>query len=510
MSQGQRAAKLFAAGGDHHHRAPALSSFIPVRMARAFVENRQAPGYAGRIDATITTLSQSDRRYAPDGRVADELILVLECERPQAGSARHRLDGVDEVVIGRGPARAAARSERRLELRVPDGRVSSAHASLVREGQAFVLHDAGAKNGVVVNGARVERQLVRDGDVIECGRTFFRYRAARERPAGDPLDVDSGGGSDEGLLTFHEPLAQQLRELAEVARTLLSVLILGASGTGKELVARAIHARSGRRGAYVGVNCAALPENLVEAELFGARRGAFTGANEDRVGLVRASAEGTLFLDEIAELPLRAQPTLLRVLQEREVLAIGTTKPQPVDLRLVAATHRDLEALVHEERFRSDLYARVAGFVVRLPTLRERIDDLGLLVAALLKRHAGGALPSLSGEAMRLLLRHSWPLNIRELEHALRAALALSPARIEAENLPAPLRAAAPAADEARPGEPPRALTPEQAARREELCALLAEHGGNISEVARRMGKDRVQIRRWIRSFGIALDKPGR
>jgi transcriptional regulator of acetoin/glycerol metabolism len=195
------------------------------------------------------------------------------------------------------------------------------------------------------------------------------------------------------------------------------------------------------------------------------------------------------------------------VLQEGEVLAVGATRAAAVDLRLVAATHRDLEVLIREEKFRADLFARLAGFVVRLPSLRERIDDLGLLIASLLRRHAKGSDVKISAEALRLMLRYPWPLNIRELEHALRAALALAPERISAESLPAALRAAPlpPTAQKAAPAG--RSLTPEQAARRDELCALLAKHRGNISEVARAMGKDRVQIRRWMRAFGISADK---
>ncbi len=291
-----------------------------------------------------------------------------------------------------------------------------------------------------------------------------------------------------------------------MARTSLPVLILGASGTGKELVSRAVHALSQRRGAFVGVNCGALPENLVEAELFGARRGAFTGASDDKPGLVRASDQGTLFLDEIGDLALRAQPALLRILQEREVLAIGATRATAVDLRVVAATHRDLEDMVGQEKFRADLLARICGFVVRMPSLRERLEDFGLIVAEILSRHS--ARPTITVDAMRVLLRHGWPLNVRELEHALRAAIALSPARIDVPQLPASVREQPNAA--AKP--PPRRgrrpmLTPEQLARRQSLCALLAQHRGNISAVARELGKDRVQIRRWIRQLDISLDE---
>src|SRR5260370_29152938 len=164
-------------------------------------------------------------------------------------------------------------------------------------------------------------------------------------------------------------------------------MLLGPSGCGKVLSSRAVHALSRRQGPFVGVNCGALPENLVEAELFGARRGAFTGADQDRVGLVLTADKGTLVLDEIGDLPVRAQPTLLRTLQEREVLPVGATRPLAVDIRLVAATHRDLDELVRLHQFRADLLARISGFVIRLPPLRERLDDLGLLIAAMLPRH---------------------------------------------------------------------------------------------------------------------------
>ncbi|MGZ3443172.1 MAG: FHA domain-containing protein [Polyangia bacterium] len=224
-------------------------------------------------DVTVSTLSQAYPRDDQATRTADELILLVDCDRPTMGSICSRLDGVGEVIIGRGTRREVERAGRRLAIKLPDGRVSTTHATISAEGAAFVLQDAGSKNGVIVNGARVTRHLLRDGDLFECGRTFFRYRAARQRPASEPLDLDYADGARmaTGLFTFHEPLARQLRRLGEIARSTVPVLIAGASGTGKELVARAIHELSQRRGPFVGVNCGALPENLVEAELFGAR-----------------------------------------------------------------------------------------------------------------------------------------------------------------------------------------------------------------------------------------------
>jgi len=463
--------------------------------------------YPTMLDATLSTLSHAHDHDDADLEVGDELVRLIECDQPLTGSSRHRLVDIDEVVIGRGAARQGERKGARLSLRLADNRISTVHATIRREGMAFVISDEQSKNGVTVNGRRVDRQLLRDGDIIECGRTFFLFQVARARRHEEPVDLDASELAPLGLTTFHEPLAAQFRALSDVAKTPLSILILGDSGTGKELVSRAIHALSERRGAFVGVNCGALPENLVEAELFGARKGAFTGASDDKPGLVRASDQGTLFLDEIGDLPLRAQPALLRVLQEREVMPVGATRATPVDLRVVAATHRDVETLAREDRFRSDLLARLSGFVVRLPALRERLEDFGLLTASLLARH-GTRDVTISVEAMRALLRHGWPLNIRELEHCLRAALALSPTRLELAHLPASVRepsraASAPAA----PPAPRKFLSPEQVARRDELCALLTTHRGNISAVARQMGKDRVQIRRWIKYLGISVDE---
>ncbi|HEX4460195.1 MAG TPA: sigma 54-interacting transcriptional regulator [Polyangia bacterium] len=461
-------------------------------------------------DATLSTISHSNNGNQAGTVQADELVLLLECDRPLAGSARHRLTDVTEVALRRGQRRTVERDGTRLTLAIQDQRVSTLHATIRREGLAWVIVDERSKNGLVVNGRRVDRQLLRDGDIIECGRTFFLFRVGVERADDALLDVGALQLAAQlpGLSTFHAPLEQAFDALCDVAVTSLPVLILGPSGTGKELVSRALHALSRRRGTLVSINCGALPESLVEAELFGARKGAFTGAVDDKPGLVRASDQGTLFLDEIGDLPLRAQPALLRVLQEREVLAVGATKPQPVDLRVVCATHRDLDELVRQERFRADLVARISGFVVKLPTLRERLEDFGLLVSSLLTRY-GGADTTLSPEALRALLRHGWPLNIRELEQCLRAALALSPQRIDVAHLPASVRDPAPA------GLPPssspsssssKVLTAEQRARREELVGLLTANGGNISAVARHLGKDRVQIRRWIKQLGIAID----
>jgi two-component system response regulator AtoC len=217
--------------------------------------------------------------------------------------------------------------------------------------------------------------------------------------------------------------------IGKVAATDATVLVLGESGTGKELVARAVHERSARRESpLVTVNCAAIPESLLESELFGHEKGAFTGALANHVGLVEEAHGGTLFLDEIGELSLSAQARLLRLLQESEVRRVGSTRTHKVDVRLVAATHRDLESMMRSGQFRSDLYFRLRVFEIRLPPLRERKGDLQLLAAKLLERiRARLNRPSitLSREAQAALAAHHWPGNVRELENALERAVIL-------------------------------------------------------------------------------------
>src|SRR5207244_11071980 len=224
-----------------------------------------------------------------------------------------------------------------------------------------------------------------------------------------------------GIATIAPAMSSALVPLAAIARTALPAIVLGESGTGKELIARALHALSGRRGPCQAINCAAIAQTLLESELFGCRRGAFSGATEGRPGLFRAADGGTLFLDEIADLPMLAQAALLRVLQESEVLPVGATRPVHVDVRVVAAAQRDLRSLAAAGRFRPDLLARLDAFTVALPPLRERREDLGLLCAALLRRLAPDRCERLRLEpdAARALLHHAWPLNVRELELSL-------------------------------------------------------------------------------------------
>jgi transcriptional regulator with PAS, ATPase and Fis domain len=251
----------------------------------------------------------------------------------------------------------------------------------------------------------------------------------------------------------------------------------------------------------VAINCGAIPSNLVESELFGSTRGAFSGAI-DRPGLIRSTHGGTLFLDEIGELPLAAQVTLLRVLEEHRVIPIGGTTPITVDFRVCAATHQDLDGLVAAGRFRADLRARLEGYLVRMPPLRGRREDLGLLIADLLKRRQDRAGPiSFSRKVAERLVAYEWPANIRELEKCLEVAQALAESgHVRLRDLPERVRAGE------SPSEPlaePPVLSLADSQLREELRARLREHGGNVSAVARSFGKHQVQIRRWMKRFGL-------
>jgi len=263
----------------------------------------------------------------------------------------------------------------------------------------------------------------------------------------EPSPRPRAGSAPPGLarLAGHSPAMQQVRVLIDkVARSMAPVLLWGESGTGKELVARAIHDCSSRGVApFIAVNCGAIPEQLLEAEFFGFRKGAFTGANEDRTGFFQAAHGGTLFLDEIGDLPLAMQSKLLRAIQERAVRPVGATQEVPVDVRLISASHKDLAQEVQAQRFRQDLFYRLNVIRIALPPLRERLEDLPILCQRILDRigHESGlgTAPQLSTDALAALLAHPFPGNVRELENMLHRAVALSNvATLEPEDLGLP------------------------------------------------------------------------
>ena len=448
---------------------------------------------------SATLSSTEEPRPAAGASRRPFLFLVLESHQPLASPVRIALDGLDEIGFGRGTARsldlARDGAVRRLTVRLADPWLSTRHARVTRVMGRWMLEDLGSKNGCVVDGVRQARAELTDGQILELGHTLFVFRDHLACAPDAPRILEASAAD---LATLVPALGDSFAQLAPITRSGVSVIIEGETGTGKEVLARAIHAGSGRPGDFVAVNCGALPRELVEGELFGHRRGAFSGAIDDRPGLIRAADRGTLLLDEIGDLPLASQAALLRVLQEREVRPLGTTRPVPVDLRVIAATHRPLDRMVEQGTFRADLLARLAGHRVALPPLCARREDLGLLLGALLRATAAerAATVELHPHAARALLRYGWPGNVRELEKCLTKALVLAQGqRIELDHLPEPVQRALDGGACAKQDE--------DEARRAELVDLLREHAGNVTTVARVMGKARMQVQRWMKHHAI-------
>ncbi len=413
-----------------------------------------------------------------------------------------------EAWVGRAPECA-------VQL-VSDG-VSRRHAKLVSsaEADAVEVEDEGSRNGTVVNGVRAARASLRPGDRLKVGDVTLVLRTTSDplgpgstlcleparpvdappappepAPAREPPQVELWGEA---------PAVRRLLDQVErVARAASPVLVRGETGTGKELVARAIHALSPRRREpFVPVNCALLDGALLESELFGHERGAFTGAAARKLGLVEVAGKGVLFLDEVAELPAGSQAKLLRLLEDGEFRRVGGTTPLRAACQVVAATHRDLDAEVAASRFRADLVYRLRVVELLVPPLRERGDDVDLLAERLLARlaaHAGRRL-TLGAPAKAALRAHTWPGNVRELKNVLERAVILAPgATIGPDDLG--LRpAAAPATDH---------FPTLEALEREHIVKALARTDGARAEAAQLLGIDRKTLYRRLRALGLA------
>jgi two-component system response regulator GlrR len=321
--------------------------------------------------------------------------------------------------------------------------------------------------------------------LLDCVRDALRVSGAIGGAAGD---ADAWRAE---ILTQSSRMEEVLRRARLVADSDASVLILGESGTGKELLAKGIHRASRRRDrAFVAVNCAAIPESLLESELFGHRRGSFSGATEDHVGLIESADGGTLFLDEIGDMPLPLQAKLLRSLQEREVRPVGATRTVPVDVRVVSATHADLERDVEAGRFRGDLLYRLNVVTLRVPPLVERVEDIPMLAnrfLATLAARDGKAASGFAPEAMDLLIGARWPGNVRQLRNVVEQCVALAtgpviPADLVVEAL-RDRRATLPTLDEARTD-----------AERDYLVRLLRITHGNVTHAARLAGRNRTEF----------------
>jgi DNA-binding NtrC family response regulator len=349
----------------------------------------------------------------------------------------------------------------------------------------------------------------------------------RSSVAGERAPVDAASASGAGM--------DRLRNLAKkAAASNISVLILGETGVGKDVLAREIHRLSPRTGPFVALNCAGLAETLIETELFGHERGAFTGAARAKVGLLEAGNGGTIFLDEIGEMPISLQPRLLRAIEAREVLPVGGLKPRPIDVRFLAATNRDLEAEVVKGTFRRDLYFRLNTLTLPIPPLRERTDEIPALVETFIEdacREAGRTPPALTDEAMHYIQSYSWPGNIRELKNVIERALVLCDGdEIAAQYLPLDKMGGGSAqtqgSEESGPGLPraahadritppnPASLPvlddPEKAAERQRILDALAKHAGNQTRAAESLGMPRRTFITKLDAYGIARPQKSR
>jgi DNA-binding NtrC family response regulator len=325
----------------------------------------------------------------------------------------------------------------------------------------------------------------------------------------------------EGVFSFHNlvgksPAMKDVYQLLEQASKLdITVLLNGETGTGKELAARAVHYHSERKERrFVPVNCGALPAELVESELFGHAKGSFTGAVGAKPGLFEEAEGGTIFLDEIGELPLPVQVKLNRALQEKEIRRVGDTRPTKVNVRVIAATHRDLKAEVAAGRFREDLYYRLNVFPVVLPALRDRREDIPLLAGHFLEKHAGALRKELSGfdaDALRALTGYPWPGNVRELENAVERAVAVAKGpQIALNDLPPDVKGTQ---EGAIPGEVLSKMPYREAVdlardrvSRDYLTVLMREHEGNVTHAAAQAGMERESLHRLLKRYGIRSD----
>jgi DNA-binding NtrC family response regulator len=431
--------------------------------------------------------------YLSDARVAEsKYSLVLLFGRTEGGLSTFEI-GPDPLRLGRDPE---------CHVQLDDRHVSRQHAEIgwSETRRQHYVADRNSRNGIRLNGCKVTREYLQPGDVLRVGETIFRYGLASQQAAEPrPIEPPFAGRSRSLQITVDK--AHQMASLEA------PVLILGETGTGKELVATALHRASGRTGRFVAINCAALPAHLVESELFGHEKGAFSGADSSRPGVFRAARAGTLFLDEVGELPPEVQPKLLRALETRSIRPVGAVAEAPVDVRVVAATNRDLAETARCGSFRLDLYARLAELVIQVDPLRDRPDDLEPLWHSLVAELGKGVTIQPSATAFEVMALHLWPLNVRELRQLVRSALLLKPhgGQLEMEDLPAAMRSPRAAASPPDlPGcSPARTSAPGNAPDRQQLHHLVEEFNGEVTKVAAFLGKDRRQIYRWLRRAHI-------
>jgi transcriptional regulator with PAS, ATPase and Fis domain len=439
-------------------------------------------------DVLTTTIGADMAGLEPDDRRATTLRWVY----PEQNLLT--LLGPETVVLGR---------DATATTRLDTSQVSRRHAEVKPVAGVPTVLDLDSKNGVFVNGERVRSAPLRQGDVLRLGDCIAVVELVGPAALAGfgELAPDLYGGA-------------QLRDIVKLAKRAatagLNVVLQGETGTGKERFARALHGFSGRSGPFLAVNCAAYSESTISAELFGYRKGAFTGAERASPGHVRAAHGGTLLLDEVLDLPLALQSKLLRAIEHQEVLPLGESDPIKVDVRFIAASQVPLADAVQAGRFRADLRSRLEGFVLRIPPLRERPADVVPLFLALLARH-GLSAPRLQPALVERLCLYAWPMNVRELENVARRLVATHDGEGELRldevaswlEEGAPSAAAPPSSSTAAPPSSQalrRSASPYAPAELEALKASLERHGGNLTKAAGELGITRPKAYRMLRS----------
>ena len=422
-----------------------------------------------------------------------------------------------DISLGRGEE---------CDVRLASSSVSRRHAVLRIRASGLTLQDLGSSNGTFIRRERLSPQhetAVDPGESFCVGETVVVVRAWRSRNAAQyrrnsqlPADI-----AEAGVVLRSPPMLALYARTEPVARTNINVLILGETGVGKDVLARSIHERSARRAApFLRVNCAALPEPLLESELFGHEKGAFTGAGQAKPGLLLAGTGGTVFFDEIGELPARLQPKLLQVLECREILSVGSVRPRPIDVRFIAATNADLKQGVASGDFRSDLYYRLAAFTAVIPPLRERPEDILPLAREFLgqasRTFERDSAIRLNDEAQARLLAHSWPGNVRELRNVIERAVVLCEGvTIGLEHIaleePPPPAALPPTGAAAPPATPLFDLSARELEERGRILEALTRCAGNQSKAAELLGISRSTLvnRLDVYRIGRPRKRPG-
>jgi two-component system, NtrC family, response regulator GlrR len=464
---------------------------VPSREAKTS-RPRPEPGADGAPASDPTGTVDASPSGAPR-RIQVRRFRLRIVAGPGAGAV-HTSDG----------ARVAVGTHESAQLRLEDRTVSRFHCEITVADERAEVRDLGSRNGTVVDGVPIFHAALRDGSVLALGHTQLRFELGR-----DHVQVPLSDKERFGTLVGRSPAMRALfARLERVAPTDATVLVEGETGTGKEAVAESIHRESARRdGPFIVVDCGALPHDLLDSELFGHEKGSFTGATGRRDGALEVASGGTLFLDEIGELPADLQPKLLRALERREIKRVGSNDYAPIDVRVIAATNRNLRAEVNERRFRPDLYYRLAVVELRLPPLRERTEDLALLTEHLLAGLGAAGRPE--AEALRTpelladLERHGWPGNVRELRNYLERCLALReslPLRAEGDLVPSAGESVPIAAD--RPLREARELWTRHCERRY-VAELLRDNRDNVTAAARAAGVDRVHFYRLLWRHGL-------